>query len=287
MRTLVTSVEARSILTRVSGYLKTVSSHSLQPYRGCSFGRSLCGVGCYVQHNRFLTKGAAWGSFVEAKRNAAALYRSSAQRERRWAHAKHMSFSVFMSSATDPFLPHEKKLGITREVLEAMLEEPPDALILQTHTHLVENSADAIARLASCCDVRVHVSIETDNERLPGLPAHASPVDRRFQAVEVLRDLGVKTVVTVAPLLPISTPEAFFQRIARSADAVVLDHFIGGDGSKKGSRTNRTPLPALMQAIDPQSISSAYLEQMLEAAKRAMPGRVGVGIDGFAGRFLA
>jgi len=47
----VSEVEVGRILTRASGYLRDVCSHSLQPYRGCSFGRSLCGVGCYVRHN--------------------------------------------------------------------------------------------------------------------------------------------------------------------------------------------------------------------------------------------
>ena len=70
----VTSVSVRGILTRSSGFLRTVCSHSLQPYRGCSYGRALCGVGCYAQHNRWLARGEAWGSFLEARVNAAESY---------------------------------------------------------------------------------------------------------------------------------------------------------------------------------------------------------------------
>jgi hypothetical protein len=51
-------------------------------------------------------------------------------------------------------------------------------------------------------------------------------------------------VVTVSPLLPIADPERFFARLAGLADAVVIDHFIGGDGTPDGSRTLRTGLPA-------------------------------------------
>lgn len=40
------STRVKNILTRTSGFLKTVTSHSAQPYRGCTLGRSLCGVGC-------------------------------------------------------------------------------------------------------------------------------------------------------------------------------------------------------------------------------------------------
>src|SRR6185369_6156772 len=58
------AVQILNILTRTTGFLRTVSSHSAQPYRGCTLGRSLCGVGCYVQHNRYLTRGQPWGEFL-------------------------------------------------------------------------------------------------------------------------------------------------------------------------------------------------------------------------------
>jgi hypothetical protein len=83
MHTVETSVG--SILTRTTGYLKTVASHSLQPYRGCPFGRTLCGVGCYVRHNIHVTQGRDWGSFLEVRRNAAESYISLYARERAWA----------------------------------------------------------------------------------------------------------------------------------------------------------------------------------------------------------
>jgi hypothetical protein len=41
----VASVEARSILTPTGGFLLGFS-HTLNPYRGCSFGGALCGVYC-------------------------------------------------------------------------------------------------------------------------------------------------------------------------------------------------------------------------------------------------
>jgi len=46
---VLTEARVSRILTRSSGFLRTVSSHSLQPYRGCTFGGTLCGVGCYVR----------------------------------------------------------------------------------------------------------------------------------------------------------------------------------------------------------------------------------------------
>ena len=75
-------VDVRSILTRSAGFLKTVCSHSLQPYRGCPFGKSLCGVGCYVRHNGWITRQRPWGTFLEVKQNAAEVYRQTVDRER-------------------------------------------------------------------------------------------------------------------------------------------------------------------------------------------------------------
>lgn len=287
MRVQVSTTEARSILTRCSGYLKTVSSHSLQPYVGCSFGQSLCGVGCYVQHNVFVTKGKQWGGFVVAKLNAAALYAAHADKERRWTHGAGNRFCVFMSSATDPFLPHEQQFRITDGVLKAMLDNPPDVLIVQTHTHLVERYRVLLSQLNSCCSLRVHISVESDRDRFAGLPAPASSVAARFEAAQALKSSGIHSVITVAPLLPVVDPHAFFQRIEECANTVVIDHFIDGDGSKGGARTLKTKLPAMIGAIDENALSLDYRDAMVAIARRIMPGRVGVGVDGFAGRLLA
>lgn len=274
-----------NVLTRTTGYLRRVTSHSLQPYRGCTFGKALCGVGCYVQHNGHILQGRAWGSFLEVRTNAAQAYRTHYDREARWARRDGGRFSIFCSSATDPFLPQEFRHGITRSVLEAMLEQLPDELVLQTHSHRVTEYLPLIRRLAEKCDLRVHLSIESDRDSLPGLPPPASTVERRFAACREMKAAGIRTVVTVSPLLPIEFPEQFFSRIAESADAVVLDHFIAGDGSENGRRTLRTPLPAAMAAVCPESVGLAYLDQMAAIARKHLPGRVGIHIDGFAGRF--
>jgi len=280
------SVQVRNILTRTTGFLKTVTSHSAQPYRGCSFGMSLCGIGCYVQHNHYLTRGQAWGRFLEARENAAASYLQTVERERKWARRSLGRFGIFLSSSTEPFLPQESRYRVTRALLEAMKREPPDFLILQTHSHRVVEYLQLYLALKECCELRVHISIETDRERIPGLPAHASSVARRFEAATALKAAGVRTVITVSPLLPIEDPEEFFARVSRSADAVVIDHFIEGDGTPDGRRTLRTALPAAMGALHPDALTVEYRDSMVQVARRYLPGRVGVSIDGFAGRYL-
>lgn len=284
----VTEVTVRSILTRTSGYLDGIASHSLQPYRGCTYGNALCGVGCYVQHNAYVTQGRRWGSFLEVRTNAAESYRATCEREKRWARRRpncNHRFVIFCASATDPFVPQEQKHHVTRSLLDAMQDLPPDGLILQTHSHRVTDELDRVAALSKKCDLRVHVSIESDRDRLPGLPPPVSSVEKRLAACAALNAAGVTTVVTVAPLLPIADPQRFFERIAAVADAVVLDHFIGGDGTANGSRTLRTALPAAMAAVELRSTSLEYLHEMTAIVRSVMPGRVGIGRDGFAGRW--
>src|SRR5437763_17143977 len=104
-----TTATVSSILTRTSGFLTTVTSHSLQPYRGCALGNSLCGVGCYVRHSWYVTRGQPWGGFVEARTNAAEAYRAGYEAERNWARRSRGRFGIFLSSATEPFQPMESK----------------------------------------------------------------------------------------------------------------------------------------------------------------------------------
>ena len=286
MTVAVTSTTAKSILTRASGFLRTVCSHSLQPYRGCTFGKALCGVGCYVQHNTLLTRGAPWGSFLDARSNAAAVYARQFAAEQKWARSRRDRFCIFMSSSTDPFVPQEWKYRVTQSVIETMIDLPPDELIVQTHTHRVVEYVSLLQSLHQHTELRVHLSIESDRDRLPGLPPPASSVARRFAAAAQLRAAGLRVVITVSPLLPIADPSAFFKNVSQCADAVVVDHFIRGDGSADGIRTRRTPLPAAMVEVTAEADTLAYRDRIVACATQIMPGRVGVGPDGFAGRFL-
>jgi DNA repair photolyase len=282
----VTQTTVSRILTRASGYLKPVASHSLQPYRGCALGSSLCGVGCYVQHNFYLTRGEKWGSFVEGRVNAAEAYGEEYEGEKRWIHRRGERFGIFMSSSTEPFQPLERKMGITRAVMEAMVDRPPDYLIVQTHSHHVVDYLDLYPSLGKVTDLRFNISIESDRDELPGLPRAASPVKKRIEAAKALREAGLYVMAAVSPLLPIEDPHGFFGTLAGAVNSVVIDHYVGGDGSAGGTRTARTGLPEAMRQVNERSVDLAYRDEMVKVAQVYFPGRVGVGYDGFARRFL-
>ncbi len=280
----VTEVQCKSILTRVSGYLKQVCSHSLNPYVGCGFGRSACGVGCYVRHNAWLTKGRDWGSFVEVKTNAPEVYLKTYEAEQRWAHRRGQAFAIFFSSSTEPWQPVEKQYRITRRLLETMVTHPPDELILQTHATAMLDDLDLVAALSQQCRLRVHVSIEGDVERLPGMPPPPAKIKDRIELVRQLSSAGVFAVACLSPLYPMQNPAAFFEQLAGAgAAAVVIDHFIEGDGTREGSRTWKTDLPRSMAAIDPESTRLEYRDRIAAIAQNYLP--VGISASGFAGHY--
>lgn len=82
--------------------------------------------------------------------------------------------------------------------------------------------------------------------------------------------------------LPIDDPDGFFTRLGQVSDAVVLDHFVVGDGTPDGRRTAKTALPASMAKVNPASATLAYRDSMAEIARGHMLGRVGISAGGFA-----
>ncbi len=280
----ITEVQCQSILTRVGGYLKPVCSHSLNPYVGCGFGRSACGVGCYVRHNAWLTKGRDWGSFVEVKTNAPEIYLKTCKTEQRWVHRRNQPFAIFFSSSTEPWQPVERQYRVTRRLLEAMRIHPPDELILQTHATAMQEDLSLVAALSRQCRLRVHVSIEGDIERLPGLPPPPATVQERIELLRQLSEAGIFAVACLSPLYPMQQPAAFFEQLAQAGvSAVVIDHFIEGDGTPEGSRTWKTDLPRSMEAVDAASTCLEYRDRIAAIARNYLP--VGLSAAGFAGHY--
>jgi len=278
----ITQTECTSILTRTSGYLKGVCSHSLNPYVGCGYGNSSCGKGCYVRFNQWLNRGREWGEFVDVKVNADDVYLNTVQAERRWAIQRGIPFSIFFSSSTDPWQPIERKFRITQKVLGAMSVETPDVLILQTHGSIIIDDMERIIAISKRCDLRVHISIEGDQDNLPGLPPPPCSVDERISLVKEFSSRGITVVVCMSPLYPLIDPDHFFSQLAESgASAVVIDHFIEGDGTQDGSRTWRTMLPLAIKLVNEQALDLSYRDKVASIARKYLS--VGISSSGFAG----
>ena len=277
-------VQSKTLLTRSNGYLKSVCSHSLNPYRGCGYGLSSCGEGCYVRFNHWLTRGREWGKFLDVKVNAGELYIQSAEKEKNWVHKRSTPFTIFMSSSTDPWQPAERKYRITQAILKSMKTCPPDSLILQTHSASIFDDLSILLELSRLCSLRVHISIEGDRNRLPGLPPPPCSIEQRISTLEMLSAKGLKTVACLSPLYPLENPKLFFERLKNAgASAIIIDHFIKGDGTAEGSRTLRTRLPSAMSKVQRDSVHLSYRDHIATIARTYLP--VGISAQGFAGHY--
>lgn len=260
------------ILTRTGGFLEGFT-HSLNPYRGCSYGKSLCGTYCYAPAVTFRKE---WGGPAEPKEGAAEAYRIDVERERRRGPVR-----IFCASVTDPYVPQEKRMRITRRILEAMVEQPPDFLALQTHTPHPLRDLDLLRELPCA----VQITVETDHDSLPGFPPHAYAPGVRLDALRELKRAGLDAIGVVAPLLPLKDPERFAAALDRACTRVILDHYLIGDGSKQGARTRRRGLPALLERAGLAAWTRLEaLDAFAETCRRILgPERVGISREGFCG----
>ncbi len=234
-------LENASILTPTGGFLGPGYTHTINVYQGCAFAGSLCGTYCYAQHNRWITKGRSWGLYG-AKRHIREAYRRDYDRIKRPKRGTPKPLKIYMSSSTDPYLPQEKILRLTRSLLDEMRERTPDVLVVQTHHTMIGRDIDLIADLGARCELWASLTVETDMDPVPGFPPHAcAPADRLGTLAE-FRNRGILTQATVSPLLPLADPDAFARQLDSACHRVIIDHYLIGDGSPDGWRTKRTTL---------------------------------------------
>ncbi|MBP6901900.1 MAG: PA0069 family radical SAM protein [Burkholderiaceae bacterium] len=174
---------------------------SINPYRGCEHG---C-IYCYARptHSYLnLSPGIDFETRIIAKVNAA---------ERLRAALLAPAFKPAMlniGSVTDAYQPVERRLRLTRSVIEVLAEfRHPFSVI--TKSAGIERDLDLIAPMAEQRLSAVYVSITTLDASLARLmePRAASP-QRRLQAIQRLAQAGVPVGVSVSPLIPfLNEPE--------------------------------------------------------------------------------
>jgi DNA repair photolyase len=244
----VQEISTQTILNPTSGFLDEGFTHTINLYRGCPLGNSLCGKFCYAQWNRFHTKGRAWGSFLDIKTEFRAAYRRDYDRIKHPRKGQPRPLRIYMSSVTDPYSPWELSLRHTRRLLEEMVERPPDLLVIQSHTPLVTQDLPLLERLqAAGCELQVNITVETDKETLPAnFPRHLYPPHKRIAALREVRAAGLTSVGVISPLLPLDDVRRFAETMEAACEQVILDHFLIGDGSKHGLRTHRSGFPQML-----------------------------------------
>lgn len=176
-------VEAKGILTGTGDYC------GMNIYRGCTHGCIYCDSRsrCYRFDHPF--------EDVAVKRNAPALLEQALR-------AKKRRCVIGTGSMSDPYMPCEASLGLTRSCLEIIHRYGFGASV-QTKSDLVLRDIDlleAIHRSAKCV---VQITLTTYDDGLcrilePGV----CNTKRRIEVLAALRERGIPTVVWLTPILP-------------------------------------------------------------------------------------
>jgi DNA repair photolyase len=185
-----------------------------------------------------------WGEWIDIKTNAAENYRNEIIRLRK----KNKPIHIFMSSATDPYQPIERKVNLVRGILEAMIENPPDSLWIQTRSPIIIKDIDLLVVLKEKCKVLVSMTIETDREDIKQIFAPSAPgINLRLKALKEIHDAGITTQASISPVLPF-TPD-FPKVLAEIVDHIWIDTLTIGDGAE-GKRSERLGMPMLFKEHD-------------------------------------
>jgi DNA repair photolyase len=109
---------------------------------------------------------------------------------------------IALGANTDPYQPLERKLRVTRSILE-VLERTRHPLTIVTKGSLILRDLDLLASLARDDLVRVFVSVTTlDPELKRTLEPRAAAPQARLRMLRELSAAGVPTGVLVAPVIP-------------------------------------------------------------------------------------
>src|SRR5438132_5720568 len=168
---------------------------SINPYRGCEHG---C-IYCYARPSHAylgLSPGLDFETRIFYKPQAAALL--SAELRKKGYTCRPLA----LGSNTDPYQPAERKLGITRSILE-VLREFRHPVTIVTKGALIQRDIDILSDMAREKLAVVTVSVTTlDRDLARTMEPRAATPERRIETIAALSKAGVPTGVLSAPMIP-------------------------------------------------------------------------------------
>ncbi|HYK17146.1 MAG TPA: radical SAM protein [Bryobacteraceae bacterium] len=207
---------ANSILSSVTGYIAQAGfTHSLTPARNCTFACSYC----YVPTMRIyggLKPGdwQHWGQYTTFKSNAAELLGKQLRSEQR----------IYCSPLVDPYQPAEEDQRLMPRVLDAVIRNPPRVFSIQTRGPLILRDLDLLLALARRTTLRVSFSVTTNRESVRKLyEPHCAPIEQRLATIRHLREAGICTFATIAPMLPCDPEELAALVLEASNQNIISD----------------------------------------------------------------
>ena len=284
------SMKARSLLNRSVSKRQLSLEWSINPYRGCEFGCKYC----YARYTH---------EFLEPKKVEEIPVGRYEGAEQPWAKAFEREIylkenaawlleqelkkidpaqEIALGTATDPYQPIERRVGITRGILEVFSRHRGYKLGMITKSNLITRDIDLLQRIAEHNTLVVHVTITTtDTELARKLEPRAPRPDRRFAAVKKLREAGIRTGIFCSPLLPgINDAEAAVTAVAKAA-AEAGASFMAAQPLflKSCSRPTwlsfvREHFPALLDEYDARFARADFADAAYRRQMAAMLGRV-------------
>jgi DNA repair photolyase len=165
------------------------ASNGMNLCRGCTHGCIYCDSRsrCYQMDHAF--------EDVALKVNAPELLDEALRRKRK-------KCMIATGSMSDPYIPIEKSLSLTRRCFE-IIRDRGLGLTLITKSAMVLRDIDLLDEINRRARCVVQMTLTTFDEKLCRIiEPNVSTSAERFEALKVLRDRGIPTVVWLSPILP-------------------------------------------------------------------------------------
>src|ERR1700692_4923408 len=253
--------EASTILSPTSGFIAEAGfTHSLTPARNCTFGCTYCYVPTMRVYGGLKPQDwSHWGKSTTFKPNAPAWLRRQLRGDQ----------VIYCSPLVDPYQPAEETQRLMPQILDELLQCPPQIFVIQTRGPLILRDLDKLIELSRFTSLRVSFSVTTNREEIRRLyEPHCATISQRIDTVRRLRDAGIRTFATLAPLLPCDPEEL----AALALDATYSD-IIGDPLHIRVSKPHGATTREAAFAISRRHEFSAWLEPEFQAEVIARIGR--------------
>jgi DNA repair photolyase len=184
---------------------------SMNPYQGCEHG---C-IYCYARNSHEY-----WGynSGLEFEQNILIKKNAPQLLEEALNHPKWEAEVVMLSGNTDCYQPVERKLEITRKILEVFLRlKHPVGII--TKNSLIERDMDILSELAANRLVCVTLSLTTLDEKLKRImEPRTSSARSVLGTIGRLSARGIPVNINIAPIIPAINDEGIFDLVKAIAE---------------------------------------------------------------------
>lgn len=165
------------------------AQNGMNLYRGCTHGCIYCDSRskCYQMDHPF--------EDVAVKVNAPQLLEKALK-------SKRAPCMISTGSMSDPYLPLERELGLTRRCLEQILRFGFGAAVLTKSADILRD-ADLLCQINEKSKCVVEMTLTTWDEALcKKIEPNVSTTQQRLKALAQFQKLGIPTVVWLCPILP-------------------------------------------------------------------------------------